>query len=1157
MNPVLRQMASALLLLGAASLAGVTHAKEGVAGLGVDVVSSQTLLEIESRDAGDDISSAERLIRTAQMNNQVTPAHEADQLTSDEMLAFQRMLNDAGYDVGKPDGVAGPRTGRAIAKFLTDQGLDPYEVSLRAAYDMALNKAGNAPNTATDADPSDTQTTDVANGLDASAFAGFSGIPLASNRLAVYDMTAQMTLGIYNSKNPSHVGSWQTFVQMAWLGVVPSILDNDEIALKYAALTLSEADRLRLLGGESSERQPDEFHRREVIARLRAEYIGTILAKTPRIPLSIVEVRTAHLGEYNFDAGRFEIGLLDRSDKPRQSLSNFLSNKGLDGLNVAVDDGLKSLPNVLQVEASDAKRLLQKLAARKGRHLADSPRRVFMAIFSDIAAVSATRTERGDAQLDIDVKPSRIALFSDVQLKEMIAEFPLDPHRVDPPPPVDPAIEEAKAILAINASPNHILALETEKFAASKGFLDAFVQSAREIGQANEFAREDRINEIRSAVTSQQASDSIWLTGEIGLGEYDPALGSFVAKTIGVASGGSDIAIFDADLHHNIFNLSDIASIPVERELARKAVDMVSDRTFTIRARVTPVGAVMDRDRSRPHVTFEHRLAEIYILASGPSVPPTLIAHLVFNDDDKKSISSDGEIVNAELPERPILSQDLLVTLGMRDRLDQLSERSMAWLLANRWLNDNAVATSLPARFFDNTKPAPTLATVEHFSGPFREWVKALPVEMPDRVTISWRRDSGMDESLPQECHHMSSRPIVEMFADGMTTKPFGEIDQQQVNDLIRHAGSEPIFQNDVYLRFRKNSAIECADNDNRRYVQANLTTDLGEWWPKAIVVLDRLPIPAYDQLGNYAEIDVSIKELKLIENGNDVPHIRLDVDFEEVRFLDVPRQNPDGSQQAQLLAKFSAADIDQYNALVESIGADYDVLGVRIGQSFEEADRALRSHFDTPHLFETTGVNSSLETFQNSSIYLRQDGREYVAIFYEPARDGKKVTAVLRQFIAPLTSFTKVDLISSLRAKYGNEALDEPHNGELIWGKAVTRPTGSGGVEKTDCRVDFGSGNSPNVWLKDSAEADVGSFMPWEEVRDYGFISWPRLDRPGDAKYSGCGVYLNVWHTARSQHGVRVFLADIEKYNEALANAKTVMREMLEGGSPTSDVKL
>jgi len=63
---------------------------------------------------------------------------EEPPLTRAEIRQFQTQLNQLGYAVGRPDGVAGPQTGRAVARFLRDRGYDPYQVSPRAALALAV-----------------------------------------------------------------------------------------------------------------------------------------------------------------------------------------------------------------------------------------------------------------------------------------------------------------------------------------------------------------------------------------------------------------------------------------------------------------------------------------------------------------------------------------------------------------------------------------------------------------------------------------------------------------------------------------------------------------------------------------------------------------------------------------------------------------------------------------------------------------------------------------------------------------------------------------------------------------------------------------------------------------------------------------------------------
>ncbi len=82
-------------------------------------------------------------ILTPQQMSELTgggrPAEEP--LRRDEMADMQRGLATLGFDVGAVDGVAGGRTGRAVARFLSDRGLDPNQTPVRTAYRMVLDEA--------------------------------------------------------------------------------------------------------------------------------------------------------------------------------------------------------------------------------------------------------------------------------------------------------------------------------------------------------------------------------------------------------------------------------------------------------------------------------------------------------------------------------------------------------------------------------------------------------------------------------------------------------------------------------------------------------------------------------------------------------------------------------------------------------------------------------------------------------------------------------------------------------------------------------------------------------------------------------------------------------------------------------------------------------
>ena len=51
--------------------------------------------------------------------------HVTDPLVGEDVRALQERLLEMGYDVGRADGVYGPRTARAVAMFQREVGLPP------------------------------------------------------------------------------------------------------------------------------------------------------------------------------------------------------------------------------------------------------------------------------------------------------------------------------------------------------------------------------------------------------------------------------------------------------------------------------------------------------------------------------------------------------------------------------------------------------------------------------------------------------------------------------------------------------------------------------------------------------------------------------------------------------------------------------------------------------------------------------------------------------------------------------------------------------------------------------------------------------------------------------------------------------------------------
>lgn len=237
-------------------------------------------------------------------------------LTRAEIARLQSGLNALGYNVGVADGVPGPATQRGIDFFLRDRGrsdlprqpsfelLAVIEATVQGSQVSAPGQtAGSAPVLAAGQASSLPVSVDPA-----------SGLPIIQERPAVLSQNAMPELIGSNKKNRKEYNlAWHKLLSALVLGQVPSILNDEDTALGYAATLLSETEKGELFGpGYTAARsaslyRPDEFERRQIAERFRTQYAPGLISRAPKLPYALVEVRDVTLEKYDFEKGYFPI----------------------------------------------------------------------------------------------------------------------------------------------------------------------------------------------------------------------------------------------------------------------------------------------------------------------------------------------------------------------------------------------------------------------------------------------------------------------------------------------------------------------------------------------------------------------------------------------------------------------------------------------------------------------------------------------------------------------------------------------------------------------------------------------------------------------------------------------------------------------------------
>lgn len=159
--------------------------------------------------------------------------------------------------------------------------------------------------------------------------------------------------------------------------------------------------------------------------------------------------------------------------------------------------------------------------------------------------------------------------------------------------------------------------------------------------------------------------------------------------------------------------------------------------------------------------------------------------------------------------------------------------------------------------------------------------------------------------------------------------------------------------------------------------------------------------------------------------------HIRLDADPVEVVYLDgdgtkLTRLSPDAEKRLEsaLVPLFQELEKPPSYEAAEPYGLD--VLGIRVGMSFEQAEALIREHMKVGKIL--TGIRSfdgTLETGRirpatSGKLFISEDGMEMIALIDEaPIAEGTVLGAWRRIYLAPNTLAFE-DAAIALEDKYG-----------------------------------------------------------------------------------------------------------------------------------------
>ena len=229
---------------------------------------------------------------------------------------------------------------------------------------------------------------------------------------------------------------------------------------------------------------------------------------------------------------------------------------------------------------------------------------------------------------------------------------------------------------------------------------------------------------------------------------------------------------------------------------------------------------------------------------------------------------------------------------------------------------------------------------------------------------------------------------------------------------------------------------------------------------PAAQVVLDRVQLPDGKTYGglSHSEYDIEIADVALGPE-RPTPSLSIRATAGEARHFS-SRTGPAVARLAPNVAK----GLDS--------GGGRDVSGIRLGMSFDDADRIIRGHMTVGRVLETgpAGLQSEGQTalFHAARLYMRDDNMEMFLLLHAPPTVDRQVIGIVRTLTQPSGELSIEDFRQAVIDKYGEPsklAGPLPERLEYLSERAMLR--------WTQCRLNPSQTREDPVWIENGQVSD------------------------------------------------------------------------------------
>lgn len=934
------------------------------------------------------------------------------------------------------------------------------------------------------------------------------------------------SVGYALGASPQYEENLARFLNLASIRLNPDRA-GDWIEETAARVLMNQGQHLRVYGKTANEFYTfaNEFDRRRAMTIYTGEVVPELIAAAPTLPVNVVSVSIAQLGDYDFSSKTFPILY------PVAQLFDLPNNLG----RLRASPRYFDLPTSLAVDEVSAEAMVR--AAPSGQPV------IYVATFGTLALPPPGAVVPNPSGVDDPLEgamvfsPAKAGIFADPGLRQPLTN--LDPAAVIqdpdgprlPPPPsaTDLALNEVMV-----SSELEVLAQAYDRL-APQNLASSIIESADAVRNANEFDAALRRQEVEQSL-KDASRRPVWLKGIITFGTYNTEKGQFEAAEINLETPQD--SGFAANYYYTLSDPRQLTKLAIPADKAKQIVE--AGRQSAVLAQVDLVDITSDANAQTPSYRIVLDIGEMLILSAdnGSGRSPELLARL-------RTDTSGAALETATAPPLRRLDPETLDYLLIKYAPETMDDQAYERMMSARWAMEQTNWVPKEEFFFPQGTDLLSAAVRQRWLPDFKLWAQArlASIDQPLRLACASVIDGQFWPSPLRD-------PMVAKLPDLSTAVP---IDRIAARYGTPHLTGPVYFEIPGYLM----EANVCGTG----VAPTSLVEALGlkaEARSGALIRIEDVVMPGTGGAGNGVELDLIIEGVETVphpEGGK--PMLLIRTRFDSAWYAGEPE-----------VAATSAVDLEALTAASQVEGGSvipegWDIVGLMPGQTLDEADAIIRAHMDVAAVYERQQGQRQPPYFSNEISYLDATLSEAITLIYEPTKAGDTVFLIAREVGKPADTMPTEDIIAGLRKKYGAERQADqgvPGQFTIRWHSQETPGSSRGVSDQQHCGSPFVMAQGYWTPIEGSVEAMDPAIAGNIQVRGYMVLPGPSDLHPETLELGqlDCGVTVMAnKHKTGNNDSLMVQMFDYVGYAKAHAEAQQLAQDNATEERGTADTPL